>query len=326
MKNKKDRIYLICAMVCAALIVLCVTIKIIEKVNLNRLFDEYCVLPEYSSIETDSIYDCIELLISTEDLKNEQIKLIKNDYSAYSSKTKEKNQLLMAELDDRYSEYRLQIIQGCKALVDYASEDVLLTYQDNASRIKYISSNFHEKDYGYAFESFINLNSEYTENCVYYLILESYPEVFSQGIKEALLNIGTSTWSTSDEEDLNSILRYIDSLPTGRSGYTNDIETARKQLKAQNAKRQSQKKTTTDVPYYGMDEDRINSTGLGKCDKSELCRDYYALRPDHRSITYYWYDSSGNVMFKARSYAGEIISTVDYRSGKPKFDSPSDHH
>ena len=80
-----------------------------------------------------------------------------------------------------------------------------------------------------------------------------------------------------------------------------------------------------DVPYYGMDESYILCTSLGSYDDYELCRDYAALDRDHQSITYYWYDNIGEVIFEARTYGGKVITTIDYRSGKPIFDSPSDH-
>lgn len=80
-----------------------------------------------------------------------------------------------------------------------------------------------------------------------------------------------------------------------------------------------------DIPYYGMDENYINNTNLGPYDERELCRDYYALEYDHRSITYYWYDENGSEIFSAYALAGKVISTVDKRNGGFKTDSTSDH-
>lgn len=68
-----------------------------------------------------------------------------------------------------------------------------------------------------------------------------------------------------------------------------------------------------DKPFVGMSDDYINNTKLGKPDKTELCRDYYALRPDHRSITYRWYNLDGDLIFYAYSLNGEVISVTDYR-------------
>ena len=80
-----------------------------------------------------------------------------------------------------------------------------------------------------------------------------------------------------------------------------------------------------EIPFYGMTEENINYTGLGRYSNRELCRDYYLLESDHRSITFYWYDNAGKLIFKARTYGGKVITTVDYRGNQPVFDSPSDH-
>ena len=69
----------------------------------------------------------------------------------------------------------------------------------------------------------------------------------------------------------------------------------------------------TDVPYVGMDTTNIRKTKLGFYTSSELCRDYYSLRPERRSITYYWRNASGDLLFEAYALDGEVISTVDFR-------------
>lgn len=71
--------------------------------------------------------------------------------------------------------------------------------------------------------------------------------------------------------------------------------------------------TSAEVPYYGMSADDVGKTKLGRPDKTEYCKDYSALRPERRSITFKWYDSKGKLMFLAYSYGGKIISTTDYR-------------
>ena len=70
---------------------------------------------------------------------------------------------------------------------------------------------------------------------------------------------------------------------------------------------------SADVPYIGMNAEFIGRTKLGSPDDTELCRDYYALRPERRSITYRWYDSKGKVMFTAYAINGKVTSVVDFR-------------
>lgn len=67
------------------------------------------------------------------------------------------------------------------------------------------------------------------------------------------------------------------------------------------------------VPYDGMNASQISQTELGPPDKIEKCRDYYALRPERRSVTYRWYDDNGKLKFYAHAIAGEITSVTDYR-------------
>lgn len=71
--------------------------------------------------------------------------------------------------------------------------------------------------------------------------------------------------------------------------------------------------TSADAPYIGMDIEFIGSTKLGRPDKTELCRDYYALRPERRTITYKWYDSKGKMIYYAFAINGKITSVTDYR-------------
>lgn len=69
-----------------------------------------------------------------------------------------------------------------------------------------------------------------------------------------------------------------------------------------------------DKPFIGMKDDYIGNTKLGKPDKTELCRDYYALRPERRSVTYRWYDHEGKTICCVRSHNGEVTSVIDYRT------------
>lgn len=81
---------------------------------------------------------------------------------------------------------------------------------------------------------------------------------------------------------------------------------------------------TLDAPYVGMDDSYINKTKLGTYSSAERCRDYYSLRPDHRSITYIWRDASGKRLFEAYALAGEVISTTDFRGEKIVAHGPND--
>ena len=67
------------------------------------------------------------------------------------------------------------------------------------------------------------------------------------------------------------------------------------------------------APYDGMNASQISQTDIGPPDEIEKCRDYYALRPERRSVTYRWYDDNGKLEFYAYALAGEIISVTDYR-------------
>lgn len=69
-----------------------------------------------------------------------------------------------------------------------------------------------------------------------------------------------------------------------------------------------------DIPFEGMDDYYISKTILGDYDSMELCRDFEFLDRDHQSVTYYWYDTEGNVVFIVHTLAGEVISVTDNRS------------
>lgn len=45
------------------------------------------------------------------------------------------------------------------------------------------------------------------------------------------------------------------------------------------------------VPYEGMPESSINNTSLGHYTTKELCKDFYKLKPSHRSVEYRWYEN-----------------------------------
>lgn len=78
-------------------------------------------------------------------------------------------------------------------------------------------------------------------------------------------------------------------------------------------KKPSHSITSADAPYYGMDAEFIGNTKLGSPDETELCRDYYALKPERRSITYKWYDTNGRLVFSAYALNGKVISVTDFR-------------
>ena len=71
--------------------------------------------------------------------------------------------------------------------------------------------------------------------------------------------------------------------------------------------------TNADAPYVGMDAKYIGSTKLGSPDKTERCRDYAALRPERRTITYKWYDSNGKMIYYAFVINDKVTSVTDYR-------------
>ena len=71
--------------------------------------------------------------------------------------------------------------------------------------------------------------------------------------------------------------------------------------------------TSADAPYIGMNSSSIGKTKLGKPDETKLCRDYHALKPDHRSVTYRWYDTKGKMIYYAYALNGKVISVTDYR-------------
>lgn len=71
--------------------------------------------------------------------------------------------------------------------------------------------------------------------------------------------------------------------------------------------------TSADAPYVGMDASSIGKTKLGSPDKTELCRDYHALKPERRSVTYKWYDSNGKMIYYAFAINGKVTSVTDYR-------------
>lgn len=327
MKTQKILLYILS--ICLFVVLLAIAAQTVNRNERNRLYEQYCSLPARTDLTTSSVHDCIELLIVCERYRIDQLSRISDDYPPYRSKTEDMHDVLEAELERVYSEYMLEIIRSCTVPFEYPADAILTTFNEHSVWLDNISEYYHENEYQYAFDSYIQIHDVHTEDCAYYLVKAAYPEVFSVGIRDRLLDVGVSAWSSAGENMLEYVLRYIDSMPGGRGSYEADIEIAKKQLETRTAQHDASsrinKYTTTNLPYYGMDESQINSTGLGSFDESELCRDYYALDYDHRSITYYWYDNSGDVIFKARSLAGIIITTVDYRSGTPIFDSPSDH-
>ena len=70
---------------------------------------------------------------------------------------------------------------------------------------------------------------------------------------------------------------------------------------------------SAEVPFVGMDSSYIGKTQLGRPDETELCQDYYVLKPERRSATYKWYASNGKMIYYAFALDGEVISVTDYR-------------
>lgn len=68
-----------------------------------------------------------------------------------------------------------------------------------------------------------------------------------------------------------------------------------------------------DAPYYGMPAIQVTKTKLGAPDEVEKCKDYYALRPERRTIKYRWNDADGMVLFAALTMDGKVISVTDFR-------------
>lgn len=71
--------------------------------------------------------------------------------------------------------------------------------------------------------------------------------------------------------------------------------------------------TNADAPFVGMKAEYIGSTKLGRPDKTERCRDYAALRPERRTITYKWYDTNGKMIYYAFVINDKVSSVTDYR-------------
>lgn len=302
------------------------SVFIIRQIRDKLLIAEYCELPNYTDIRTESVHDCVELLIETGARRDKLAGKIDNDYFPYPPRVERINRMLTDELELRYSQLLYKIIENYNGSFDYSVEKIYSTFNENYYKIKYISRDCKNENFSSAFGSYLDISDVYVNDCTYYLLSETYPEIFSIGIRDRLLEAGE--WSSLGKDMLDATVKYIDSMPNGRQDYVADIQAVQKQLRAKTTKTKSwnsNKQSTTNVPYYGMEESRISFTGLGSYNKKELCLDYYALRPERRSVTYYWYDNSGKTMFKARAYAGKVISTADFRGDKLVTDSASNH-
>ena len=156
----------------------------------------------------------------------------------------------------------------------YSSSDIKSTLNDNGNDILKIRKEYDECGYRHAFLSYLSYISDtYVENCEYYIIHTLYPDFFSNGIKDSLLGIGVYIWGDMGQEELNDILKYIDSIPEGRGSYTNYISPVQQRLFNKN----EQEGITINgkkPPAIGMTADEVRASSWGN--PKDINRDTYS--------------------------------------------------
>lgn len=277
-----------------------------ELAEEKRIIAKYCSFDDYGAVSAESLEDCLDYLLSLSDEYDVLIAKVDDDYPSWRESAMETNAFLCAEIAKQYQEQMRLLLNNCTVNIPFSNEDVFSTISNYGKQIRQIIRNCNDGDYSYAFSQYLDIHNFYKEDCVYYLINSIAPEVFEKGLREALLSI--SVYDGQDE--LNKIIAYIDSKPSGKSGYESDIAIAQRQLEQEIAEHHAYElnrmKTSTDgYPFYvGMREHQLDDTILGKPDSIELCIGFYELQTRARSKTYEWESNNEHGWYKI---------TVSYR-------------
>ena len=203
-----------------------------NKIEYNNQVKQYCTF-ETAITKTSSEYDCIYALESLAYEYKELGDDIRADWRSYKDDEAKTQEKLLLELENKFDELALQIIEQSSANLKYSSNELIKTLKEDGYLIYCVGERHSKGDYEYAFDSYLFFFSKtYIYDCTYYIIETLYPETFTKGIKERLVSIGESRGSYEyEQENLNKVLKYIDSMPNGRTPYLNEIETVKQKLK-----------------------------------------------------------------------------------------------
>lgn len=282
------------------LLVICLLVAIaygsqkMKEAENARLISEYCSFSTKYSVETSSIDDLVRVLMSLDTEYSTLQAAVNKDFPSWRDESAERNKLLLSVLADRKDAIVSEIMAISLFDSSYSNVDILTTIETYNSMLHRIVEQMDKKEYDRAFATFIKNNSHYSDDCIHYIVNTAYPEIFSLGLREHLLDVGVIAWSDEGELMLANILSYIDSMPSGRNGLQADIATAEKQLAERTAQyiadeTRRMKETTSGYPFYiGMRESELRSTILGAPDSVEKCRDFDVLVARARHKTYKW--------------------------------------
>lgn len=207
--------------------------KIQQEREAQQRIEQYCTfqmsIQEYSSEKA-----CLSALQKLSAEYSDMRKEIREDWNSYGSEEAIHEELMLA-LDKNFIFAAEEIVSNCSVKLDHSATALAKAFEEYDWRIESIAEDISERDYGYAFDNYLEVNDRYVEDELYYIIETLYPETFSKGIRERLLHVGVHAWGNTGRELLNSILSYIDSMPEGRTPFESDIATARRQLSEKNA-------------------------------------------------------------------------------------------
>lgn len=171
-----------------------------NKIEYNNQVKQYCTF-ETAITKTSSEYDCIYAL---ECLAYEYHELgddIRADWRSYKDDEAKTQEKLLLELEKKFDESALKIIDQSSANLKYSSNELIKTLKEDGYLIYCIGERHSKGDYEYAFDSYLFFFSKtYTYDCTYYIIETLYPETFTKGIKERLVGIGESRGSYEHEQ------------------------------------------------------------------------------------------------------------------------------
>ena len=206
-----------------------------QEREMQQRIEQYCTF-ETSITKTYSEYDCIYVLESLAYEYKELGDDIRSEWRAYNDGETGTREKLLSELENKFNELAFQIIEQSSANLKYSSNILIETLKEDGYLIYCVGERHAEGKYNYAFSSYMTFFSKtYIYDCTYYIIEVLYPETFSKGVRDRLLDVGVTAWGNAGRNMLNEMLTYIDSMPEGRTPFESDIATARKQLSEKNA-------------------------------------------------------------------------------------------
>ena len=296
--------------------------KKLEEAENRRLISEYCIFTNTYLTGSETLEDCVHSLLMLDEEIQELKATVNSKFPSWRENTADHNQMLLSVIDERSVAITNQIMSNCLFESEYSKDELFTSIANNYGMLRTLEERVNREEYAQAFSTFISRNPVYSDDCIHYIVRTIYPGIFDKGLRDRLLDVGVVAWSNSGQSMLTQLLKYIDSMPSGRSGYEADIATAQKQLADSTAKyiadeKQRMKETTTGYPFYvGMRESELRSTILGAPDSVEKSLDFDVKVPRARHKTYKWELTSEHGWYKV---------TVRYRRhNSRRFDDYED--